>query len=45
MQLLRLTIRDNNIIKNSESSSKGKARGGRDFPKTKTRDTESQFLT
>ena len=35
MQLLRITIRDNNIIKNSESSSKGKARGGGIFPKRK----------
>ena len=45
MQLLRVTIRDNNIIKNSEYSSEGKARGGWDFHKTKTRDTKSQFLT
>ena len=35
MQLLRITIRDNNIIKNSESSSKGKARGGGIFQKRK----------
>ena len=36
MQLLRITIRDNNIIKNSESSSKGKAHGGGGiFPKRK----------
>ena len=39
MQFLRITSRDNNR-KNSESSSKGKARGGWDFPKTKTRDTD-----
>ena len=44
MQLLRITSRDN-IRKNSESSSKGKARGGWDFPKKKTRDTDITLCT
>ena len=44
MRLLRITSRDN-IRKNSESSSKGKARGGWDFPKTKTRDTDITLCT